>query len=156
MLPRRNQHPLRDEQIAYCERAWSVLKAAGPAVPLDVSRARQRATFTGYSETHRRVFLGANAYPEIGAVDANSRLSALSCLAHEYAHAERHLMGFERPHQLPDVLLDEAETSVHASFYPVLGWADREDLIEDARDRLIQWLAAARADRAAPGGEDEG
>jgi hypothetical protein len=39
------------------------------------------------------------------------------------------------------VLLDEAETSLRASFTSVLSPKDREDLVEDARDRLIQWLA---------------
>jgi hypothetical protein len=42
---------------------------------------------------------------------------------------------------LPDVLLDEAETSLRASFTSPLSPKDREDLVEDARDRLIQWLA---------------
>jgi hypothetical protein len=42
---------------------------------------------------------------------------------------------------LPDVLLDEAETSLRASFTSLLSPKDREDLVEDARDRLIQWLA---------------
>ena len=42
----------------------------------------------------------------------------------------------------PDVLLDEAETSLRASFTSLLSPKDREDLpVEDARDRLIQWLA---------------
>jgi hypothetical protein len=39
------------------------------------------------------------------------------------------------------VLLDEAETSPRASFTSILSPKDREDLVEDARDRLIQWLA---------------
>jgi len=41
---------------------------------------------------------------------------------------------------LPDSLIDEAETSLHASFNSVLNSKDREDLIEDARDRLNQWF----------------
>ena len=39
------------------------------------------------------------------------------------------------------MLLDEAETSLRASFTSILSPKDREDLVEDARDRLIQWLA---------------
>ena len=74
-------------------------------------------------------------------VDANARLSTLACLAHELAHAERFQLGYHRPTDLPDVLLDEAETSPRASFTSVLCPKDREDLVEDARDRLIQWLA---------------
>jgi len=37
--------------------------------------------------------------------------------------------------------LDEAETSLRAAFTSILRRKDREDLVEDARDRLIQWLA---------------
>ena len=86
------------------------------------------------------VLLGADAFPGEG-VDANSRMSALACPAHELAHAERFRLGYRRPTDLPDVLLDEAETSLRAAFTSVLRRKDREDLVEDARDRLIQWLA---------------
>lgn len=41
----------------------------------------------------------------------------------------------------PDTLIDEAETSLDASFHLELGSKDREDLREDARDRLNDWLA---------------
>ena len=86
------------------------------------------------------MFLGADALPGDG-LDANARLSTLACLAHEFAHAERFQMGYRRPADLPDVLLDEAETSLRASFTSLLSAKDREDLVEDARDRVIQWLA---------------
>ena len=69
------------------------------------------------------------------------RLSTLACLAHEFAHAERFQMGYRRPTDLPDVLLDEAEMSLRASCTSLLSTQDREDLVEDARDRVIQWLA---------------
>jgi hypothetical protein len=39
---------------------------------------------------------------------------------HEFAHAERFQMGYRRPTDLPDVLLDEAETSLRASFTSLL------------------------------------
>jgi hypothetical protein len=42
---------------------------------------------------------------------------------------------------MPDVLIDEAETSLNASFHIAISPKDREDLIEDARDRLTEWLA---------------
>jgi hypothetical protein len=71
-------------------------------------------------------------------------MSLVSCLAHELAHAERYDLGFRRPHELPDVLLDEAETSLHASFMNGLGPAEREDLVEDALDRLNQWFGELR------------
>jgi len=67
-------------------------------------------------------------------------MSILACLAHELAHAQRLEMGFQRPFTLPHSLIDEAETSLHASFMSVLSAKDREDLIADARDRLTQWL----------------
>ena len=80
-------------------------------------------------------------------MDANSRLSTLACLAHELAHAERFRLGYRRPLDLPDVHLDEAETSVRASFTSILRMRDREDLVEDARNRLIQWLAARQQEK---------
>lgn len=50
-------------------------------------------------------------------------------------------LGFARPFTLPDMHLDEAETSIHASFLENVSRQDREDLVEDARDRLFAWLA---------------
>lgn len=140
MLPTRNSRALTQSQIEYCALAWELITEGGLSIPLDCGRATTDFTATVYSETQRKVFLGANAYPGINMVDANARLSVLACLAHEYAHAERHALGYDRPRELPDVLLDEAETSIHASFHRVLGPRDREDLIEDARDRLTGWL----------------
>lgn len=67
-------------------------------------------------------------------------MSVLACLAHELAHAERFDLGFRRPMNLPDVLVDEAETSLHASFMSSLTTKDQTDLVEDARDRLNQWF----------------
>jgi hypothetical protein len=49
------------------------------------------------------------------------------------------------------LLMDEAETSLRAAFTSVLRMKDREDLVEDARDRLIQWLALHHQE----GGSDE-
>jgi len=68
-------------------------------------------------------------------------MSVMACLSHELAHAERYRAGYRRPFSEPDVLIDEAETSLRACFVPALNRRDREDLVEDARDRLIQWLA---------------
>lgn len=89
--------------------------------------------------------LGADAYPGAGRT-ANSRMSPLACLAHELAHVERHELGYDRPFDPPDSYLDEAETSLRASFVPVLSPRDREDLVEDARDRLTDWLATRMQD----------
>ena len=144
MSPDRNSEGLTPQQIAYCQNAWALLTDGGLTVPLDIDRASTAYTLTGYSETNRVVFLGANVLPHETAVTANARLSALACLAHEYAHAERHSLGYQRPKDLPDMLLDEAETSIHASFHPILRRKDREDLVEDARDRLVKWLELAQ------------
>lgn len=76
---------------------------------------------------------------------ALARMSVLACLAHELAHLERHQKhGYDGPVELPDVLLDEAETDLHASFMPPLTPMDREYLVEDGRDRIDEWLRSWR------------
>src|SRR5262247_3205344 len=136
----RNQIGLTERQIAYCVEVWAVLCADRP-IAFDTSEAVQYASRTHFDEAQNTVFLGADALPGDG-VDANARLSTLACLAHELAHAERFQLGYRRPTDLPDVLLDEAETSLRASFTSILRRRNREDLVEDARDRLIQWLTS--------------
>ena len=135
----RNQMGLTEKQIAYCIEAWAALCADQP-IAFNTSEAVHYASRTRFNEAQHTVFLGADALPGDG-VDANARLSTLACLAHEFAHAERFHIGYRRPTDLPDVLLDEAETSLRAAFTSLLSTKDREDLVEDARDRLIQWLA---------------
>jgi hypothetical protein len=141
----RNQIGLTERQIAYCMETWAVLCADQP-IAFNTSEAVQYASRTRFNEVQNPVFLGADALPGDG-VDANARLSTLACLAHELAHAERFQMGSRRPTDLPDVLLDEAETSLRASFMSILSPKDREDLVEDAGDRLIQWLALRQQER---------
>ena len=68
-------------------------------------------------------------------------MSMMACLAHELAHVLRFEMGFNRPFSPPDSYLDEAETSIFASFIGGVNVRDREDLVEDARDRVTDWLA---------------
>ncbi len=128
---------------------WAVLRADGQ-IALDISDASQNFSRTRFNEDQNKVFLSADAFPGEG-VDANSRMSTLACLPHELAHAERFQLGYRRPTDLPDVLLDEAETSLRAAFTSLLRRKNREDLLEDARDRLIQWLAAHHQE----GGNDE-
>lgn len=135
----RNQQGLRDEQVEYCNEAWLVLCGEAPVL-MDTSEAGQPDTRTRFSEERNVVILGADPFPGNG-VDANSRMSTLACLAHEMAHAERFCAEYRRPIDLPDVLIDEAETNLRASFTSVLSRKDREDLVEDARNRLIDWLA---------------
>ena len=145
----RNQASLTDTQVEYCLEVWAILRGDIPIV-LDISEARQNFSRTRFNEDQNKVFLGADAFPG-DSVDANSRMSTLACLAHEFAHAERFRLGYRRPTDLPDVLLDEAETSLRAAFTSILRKKNREDLVEDARDRLIQWLAVHQQE----GGKDE-
>jgi len=113
---------------------------ADKEIELVIANASRHSSRTHFDEVAGRVYLGADVKPGTG-IEANARMSILACLAHELAHADRSKSGFFRPIELPDCLIDEAETSLHASFNPLLNPKDREDLIEDARDRLIQWFA---------------
>jgi hypothetical protein len=140
---KRNQIGLTQRQIEFCLQAWELLCEGASQRKLVISKAAQHGSCTYFSENDNVVYLGANVYPGEG-IDANSRMSMLACLAHELAHAERFELEFRRPIDLPDILIDEAETSLHASFMTRITAKDREDLIEDARDRLIQWLAIIR------------
>ena len=138
----RNRTGLTERQIEFCRQVWALVAGNTP-VALDTSEATRHASRTRFNEAQNVVNLGADALPGVG-IDANSRMSTLACLTHEFAHAERFRLGYRRPTVLPDVLLDEAETSVRASFARGLPAPEREDLIEDARDRLIHWLALRR------------
>ena len=134
----RNTNGLDAGQIQRCQQAWGLL-GGNCFAQLNVTDAHKHCSTTCYIEGKSVVRLGADVYPGTG-IDANARLSMLACLAHELSHAERYTRDFRRPTELPDMLLDEAETSIHAAFYPVLSAQDRQDLVEDARDRLNLWL----------------
>lgn len=142
-LDQRNYAGLTDSQISKCLDAWEVLCQGRENVPLDITEASEDGSKTRYSETHKKVILGANVYPGTSNT-ANSRLSYLACLAHELSHAERHKKGFNRSINFPEVLLDEAETSIDAFFHVIISPRDKEDLIEDARDRINLWLEDLR------------
>lgn len=139
---RRNQEPLTDRQIEQCLLGWAEVCHDG-SIGFDISEATQRGGRTRFVEVINKVVIGPNAFPG-EALDANSRMSMLACLAHEFAHAERYNAGFRWPTDLPDVLIDEASASLTATFILALSPKDREDLVEDARDRLIQWLKMQR------------
>jgi hypothetical protein len=117
---------------------WDVLCGESKRV-LNIIEASSHSSRTRFNEPEGVVYLGADVKPGRG-IEANSRMSVLACLAHELAHVERFERGFQRPIDFPENLIDEAETSLHASFVSVLNPKDREDLIEDARDRLNQWF----------------
>jgi hypothetical protein len=140
VLGARNRIGLSEQQIDKCIAAWAVLCGDHPRV-LDTSEAMEYGSRTRFVQDRQIVMLGADAYPGSG-TSANSRMSMLACLAHELAHVEWFELGYRRPFDAPDSFIDEAETSLRASFTSVLSPRDREDLIEDARDRLIDWLAA--------------
>ena len=125
---------------------WEWLCAGTPR-RLDTSKAHRFGSRTCFNETQRTVFLGADAYPG-ESMTANARLGILACLAHELAHWERFEAGYNRPLDAPDNRLDEAETSLRATFHPRLNEIDRDDLAEDARDRITEWLALRAETRA--------
>ncbi len=122
MTSGRNQIGLSPNQIEYGQAVWSLL-CADQSLQLDTSEATPYASKTRFSEDQNTVFLGADVRPGDG-LDAISRLSALACLSHELAHTERFQLGYRRPTQLPDVLLDEAETSLRAAFTSFLRMKD--------------------------------
>lgn len=135
----RNKEGLTERQINYCSQVWQLL-CGERQIPLVTEEATIYGSRTRFIENRKVIVLGADAFPGKGA-GANARLSILACLAHELSHYERFELGYNRPLEMPDILIDEAETSLNASFNPVLGRKEREDLIEDARDRLTEWLA---------------
>jgi hypothetical protein len=138
ILAGRNKVGLTEEEIERCLLAWKFL-CGEKERELVIDEAHEHSSRTRFNETSGKVYLGAAVKPG-GGMEANSKMSVLACLAHELAHAERFEIGFQRPIEFPDNLIDEAETSLHASFMPVLSPTEREDLVEDARDRLSQWF----------------
>src|SRR6266852_6087784 len=102
----RNKEGLSEHQIQMCIDAWEIL-CGEDLVELDVSRAHLYQSKTKWDEVSQKVFLGANVLSGVG-LKANYRLSMLACLAHELAHARRYYLGYARPFELPDILLDEA------------------------------------------------
>ncbi|MFN7413959.1 MAG: hypothetical protein ACK5RT_08635 [Dolichospermum sp.] len=137
-LGQRNRNGLTDRPIEYCIEAWQVLCGDEDRI-LITDEANINSSRTRFVEDRNVVYLGADAYPGNNS-SANSRMSVLACLAHELSHMQRFDREYRRPLDMPDILIDEAETSLNASFHIALGSKDREDLIEDARDRLIEWL----------------
>jgi hypothetical protein len=137
-LGQRNRNGLTDRQIEYCIEAWQVLCGDEDRI-LITDEVNINSSRTRFVEDRNVVYLGADAYPGNNS-SANSRMSVLACLAHELSHMQRFDREYRRPLDMTDILIDEAETSLNASFHIALGSKDREDLIEDARDRLIEWL----------------
>lgn len=138
-LQERNQAGLTDEQVEKVAEAWAYLcQTEGEDIPIDFSRAREHSSLTAYSEKDGKVYIGADVYQGKG-TSARARMSYFACLAHELSHAQRHRRGYDRPSSFPDMLRDEAETSLNASFMSVTR-EDRFTLVEDAGDRIRQWL----------------
>jgi hypothetical protein len=151
----RNIQGLTPEQIDKVKMCWEFISEPsidnqdslstnvldGFSVKLDVSEAHKSGSKTRFIENKNLVVLGADAFPSHSAITncANSTMSLLACLCHELAHAQRYYMGFRRPFENRDMNLDEAETSIHASYMPVLSSIDRSHLIEDAMQRLEIW-----------------
>src|SRR5258708_36046570 len=111
----RNQTALSEREIDYCVKIWDIL-CGEEKKDLVIVEASRHSSRTRFSENEKRVYLGADVKPGTG-IEANSRMSTFACLAHELAHARRSEIGFDRSADLPDNLIDEAETSLHASFH---------------------------------------
>jgi hypothetical protein len=139
MLGERNYTGLTQQQIQSCQLAWTLL-CGEVGRPMDCNEAHVHGSRTRFVQGSNSVFLGADAYPGEG-TSANARMSLLAALAHELAHAERLAAGYDRPFAPPGNYVDEAETSLRASFYSAISPRDRADLVEDARDRLVDWLS---------------
>ena len=119
----RNQQPLTSTQIAKCINIWNILGGDKSCGILVITYAETPGSKTKYNESRKLVLLGADVYPNLGAGPAaptRDRLSVMAVLAHELAHAERHAKGYNRPYKGDDLLIDEAEASLEASFNPAL------------------------------------
>jgi hypothetical protein len=124
LSPTRNSRGLSPEEIDQCVLAFEFLlsninptrklKADLSNLQLDISIAHEPSSETKFLEEPFIIKLGADAIPGT-ILTANAQLSHTACLAHEIAHAERFKLGYERPFSYPENLIDEAETSLHAS-----------------------------------------
>ncbi|MGI4791356.1 MAG: hypothetical protein ACRYFS_21215 [Janthinobacterium lividum] len=128
---------MTEREIVRCEQIWVVL-GGNKVCLLDTSEADRASLRTRFNQLREIVLLGADAIPGIG-IHARSRMSEMACLAHELSHAQRFYMGIDRPTERPDVFLDEAEASLHASFLSPISFTDRQDLVEDARLQIATW-----------------
>jgi hypothetical protein len=138
MLSSRNKQGLTEREIANCRDIWQFLEE-NKCCTLDTSEADRPGSRTRFVQSRGIVLLGADVIPATHMVDARSRMSETACLAHELAHAQRWLWyKINRPTIKPDIFLDEAEASIHASFQ-ILSPTDRQDLIEDARVQIAAW-----------------
>ncbi len=133
----RNQRGLSESKIENCRAIWDYLDGNQVCL-LIVFEAASHGSRTRFNQAANAVYLGADVEPGIG-TEARVRMSEISCLAHELAHADRYRMGFNRTTNQPDVLLDEAEASLHASFMEALNAKERQDLVEDARTQIAAW-----------------
>ena len=143
MLSSRNKQGLTEREIARCEQIW-VLLDGDACCGLVTSEASQSGSRTRFNQTSNLVYLGADVMPGKG-IHARSRMSEVACLAHELAHAHRFRMGIDRTTDQPDVFLDEAEASLHASFLSRVSFGDRQNLVEDARFQIAEWQKTAES-----------
>ncbi|MCR9942004.1 hypothetical protein [Vibrio owensii] len=150
----RNTKGLDEDQIEYIQLLWDFLTQVDPEqesyfdkskiqdlrVRIDVSEAHLDKSKTAFLQDTNTIRIGADALPSAGqSMSANDTMSELACLAHEYAHAIRYHLGYRRPFKGALMHLDEAETSIHASYETALSDADRKQLVEDASERIANW-----------------
>lgn len=153
----RNITGLTQEQIEHIQVMWEFITQSaegsegretylddkimqGLDIKIDISKAHENYSTTAFIELTNTVRIGADVYPATGSsISANDTMSPFACLCHEYAHAVRYHLGFRRPFNGALMHLDEAETSIHASYEPALYPSDRITLIDDASERLAKW-----------------
>ena len=145
----RNREGLTERETQFCVQWWEVL-GGNDVCPLDITNCLTGSKTVFVQRVDKpHVRLGADVLPDRRPLppgmplSARRRMSLTACLAHELAHAERFIKHqFDRATEHPDVLLDEAETSIHASYNIFLEETDRRILIEDAKEQLQEWLRA--------------
>ncbi len=156
LTPARNQKALTDKQIEDVRTLFNFMVTPDAKddvgdsfdgdvlsefeVKIDFSRAKIDGTRTTYADEDNIIYIGTNIYPVMsGPQTANATMSMMACLAHELAHAQRKFLGYRRNSVGRGELIDEAETSLHASFFSYLNPFHREQLVRDATERLEGW-----------------
>jgi len=132
---KRNQQPLDERSLNACRLAWEMLTDQKEG--LDVINARKAGSKTHYDPKRDLVVLGVDVLPG-DALDGNSHLSILACLAHELIHRKRYHDKSAREYIGLNIYIDEAETSLLALLYPISKF-DKKDLVSDGQLRLQMW-----------------
>ena len=127
LLGPRSREPITPEQAEKIHAWWKEL--GGPSHRLRIDPSPD--SHTHFDDAEGIVQVGSDLNPGPG-ISPNSRLRWRAVLAHELRHLQRHDSGVAHP---PGPL-DEAITDLEACAYPEVTSAIREELMEDALQRL--------------------